>query len=251
MANYRLLALDLDGTLLTDDKKITEKAKNYIRMAGEEGVTVMFSTGRGIQTTDHLWQEVGLDSPMVLLNGAELWKGPGQVVERHVIPKEDIIRLHRLAEDSEARFWGYSIESLTGKSEWTDEMFERDWMKFGIRHDDLSVIEELRETVRSWGNLEVTRSAEVNMEISCKGISKESGVRQVCEWLGIKMSEVMAIGDNMNDYNLIRAAGMGVAMGNADEGLKLVANEITATNEEDGVALAIHNYLLSSKQALA
>lgn len=244
MANYKLLALDLDGTLLTEEKKITETAKRYIHEAVEQGVTVIFSTGRGIQTTDHLWKEVGLESPMVLLNGAELWKGPGEVVERHVIPKEDIIRLHQLAVDHDAWFWGYSEEALTRKSEWTDEMFERDWMKFGIRHDDLEVIGPLREAVESWGNLEVTRSAAVNMEVSCKGISKLSGVRKVCDWLGIELSEVMAIGDNMNDAKLIRAAGLGVAMGNADEELKRIADENTDTNEQDGVAKAISEYLL-------
>lgn len=246
MANYKLLALDLDGTLLTENKEITETAKYYIQEAVKQDVTVIFSTGRGIQTTEHLWKELGLNSPMVLLNGAELWKGPGEVAERHVLPKEEIKRLHQLASDHDAWFWGYSQESLTSKRKWTDDMIERDWMKFGIRHDDLDLMASLRKEVEGWGTLEVTRSAEINMEVSCKGISKESGVRKVCDWLGIDMSEVMAVGDNMNDFKLINAAGCGVAMGNADQELKRIADETTDTNEHHGVAKAISQYLLGN-----
>lgn len=248
MANYRLLALDLDGTLLTEDKRITAEAREWIQRARDAGVTVIFATGRGVQTTKAFWEELRLDAPMVLLNGAEIWRRPGELVERHYLSKEDIHRLHSLAVEAGAGYWGYSVESLTGKKDWTDEMFERGWMKFGIRHDDLEVMQQLRETVEGWGTLEVTRSAPVNMEISCKGITKESGVSKVCELLGIDMEEVMAVGDNMNDFRLIRSAGMGVAMGNADEKLKQAADGSTGTNEENGVAQAIQRYLLGDEQ---
>lgn len=243
MVNYRLLALDLDGTTLTEGKKITENTRTWIRRAVEAGVTVIFSTGRGMQTAKQFWDDLRLEAPMVMLNGAEIWKGPGQLWERHFLNQDEVRRLHSIAMDADAWFWGYSVESLTGRNEWTPDMFERNWMKFGIRHDDLNVIAALREKVSGFGTLEVTRSAPVNMEISSAGITKEAGVTRVCEILDIGMDQVMAIGDHHNDLHLIRAAGLGVAMGNAEQELKLAADSVTDTNEQDGVAVAIQRFL--------
>ncbi|WP_348651734.1 Cof-type HAD-IIB family hydrolase [Paenibacillus silviterrae] len=244
MAKYRLLALDLDGTTLTDDKRITEHTRRRIYEAVDAGVTVIFSTGRGLQTAGLLWDELGLNAPMVLLNGAELWKGPKQVWERNYLSREEVRQLHAIAARVNAGFWGYSVECLTGDKDWTDAMFDLDWMKFGIRHDDPDVLNELRDQVRALGTLEITASASINMEISKLGITKEYGVRRVCEYLGIEMDEVMAIGDHQNDLKLIRAAGFGVAMGNAEDVIKLAADAVTTSNEQDGVATAIERYLL-------
>ncbi len=243
MANYRLLALDLDGTTLTEDKQITQNTRTWIRRAVEAGVTVIFSTGRGMQTAGQFWDDLRLEAPMVMLNGAEIWKGPGQLWERHFLKRDEVRRLHSIAVDADAGFWGYSVESLTGRNEWTIDMFERNWMKFGIHHDDLNVIAALREKVSAFGTLEVTRSAPINMEISNVGITKEAGVTRVCEILDIGMDQVMAIGDSHNDLHLIRAAGLGVAMGNAERELKLAADAVTDTNEQDGVAVAIQRFL--------
>lgn len=246
MTAYRLLALDMDGTLLTDDKRITDESRYWIRRAEEAGIKVIFATGRGIQTAGSFWEELGLQSPMVLLNGAEIWEGPGRLYERTYLAREDIRSLHALAVEAGAAYWGYSVESLTGSKHWNEEMFERDWMKFGIRHDDPAVIGDLRERVESWGRFEITRSADSNMEISVKGISKATGLEKVCRLLGITMDQVMAVGDHYNDLQMLRSAGLGVAMGNANETVKLAADGITDTNERNGVAKAIQNYLFSA-----
>ena len=243
MKKYRLLALDLDDTLLTKDKQISVENRKWINKAREAGVTVMFATGRGMQTVEHLLEELALSGPMVLVNGAEVWAGASNLLERHYIGKEDIRILHSLAEKAGAQFWGYSVESLTHKKDWKDEMFDCNWMKFGIRHNDLSVIKQLREQAKMLPNIDVTRSANTNMEISLSGISKESGVRRICDHLRIEMDEVMAMGDNLNDSRLIQAAGFGIAMGNADPELKNVADAITGHHEQDGVADAIKRYL--------
>ncbi|WP_068777072.1 Cof-type HAD-IIB family hydrolase [Paenibacillus sp. FJAT-26967] len=243
MTSYKLVALDLDGTTLTEDKRISDETRYWIKRAMEAGVTVIFSTGRGMQTASMYWDDLRLEVPMVMLNGAEIWKGPGQLWERHYLSRQEIRKLHNLAVDAGAWFWGYSVESLTGAGEWTEEMFERDWLKFGIRHDDLSTIAKLREDAAAFGNLEITRSADINMEVTRQGVSKEYGVRKVCELLGIGMHEVMAIGDHHNDMLMIQAAGWGVAMGNAEEELKRAADAVTDTNEQDGVARAIQRYV--------
>ncbi|OUS69140.1 phosphoglycolate phosphatase [Paenibacillus sp. MY03] len=242
-AKYKLIALDLDGTLLTDREQITDETKKWIQYAVDNGVKVIFSTGRGLQTAKGIWDELGLDSPMVLLNGAEIWEGPGKLYKRIFIPRETIRRIHAIAAERGDWYWGYSVESLTGAKDWTPEMFERDWMKFGIGCQDQTKLAGLKEELLSFGSLEITHSAPVNMEISVQGITKESGVRQVCQMLGLSMSDVIAMGDSHNDAKLLKAAGLGVAMANGEEHIKSIADVITATNNEDGVAQAIRKYI--------
>ncbi|WP_098749544.1 Cof-type HAD-IIB family hydrolase [Paenibacillus sp. EZ-K15] len=242
-AKYKLIALDLDGTLLTDEKQITEETKKWLQYAVDHGVKVIFSTGRGLQTTKGFWNELGLDSPMVLLNGAEVWEGPGRLKKRVFLPRDTVRDMHAIAAERGEWYWGYSVESLTGDKDWTSEMFERDWMKFGIGSNDQQKLAEIKEELLSWGTLEVTRSALSNMEISVKGITKESGVREVCQMLGFSMSDVIAMGDSDNDAKLLKAAGLGVAMANGEDYIKSIADVITATNNEDGVAQAIRKYV--------
>lgn len=243
MTTYKLLALDLDGTLLTDEKTITEETKLWLRRAADSGVTVLFSTGRGVQTAELFWQELCLASPMVLLNGAEIWKSPGRLWKRTLLPREEVRLMHDLAVRWEAMFWAYSVESLTSRRNWDVTMFDRDWMKFGIRHEVLNVLQQIREELQMWGTLELTSSAPVNLEISVKGITKESGVREVCGLLGIEMADVMAIGDSENDRHLLKAAGLGVAMDNAEAGIKAIAGAVTDSNNRDGVAKAIQRFV--------
>lgn len=242
-AKYKLIALDLDGTLLTDEKQITQETKRWLQYAIDHGVKVMFSTGRGLQTAQGLWDELGLDSPMVLLNGAEIWEGPGRLKKRVFLPRDTVRNIHAIASERGEWYWGYSVESLTGHKEWTPEMFDRDWMKFGIGSHDQQKLAEIKEELLRWGTLEVTRSAPTNMEISVKGTTKESGVQEVCQMLGLSMSDVIAMGDSDNDAKLLKAAGLGVAMANGEDYIKSIADVMTATNNEDGVAQAIRKYV--------
>ncbi len=243
MTRYKLIALDMDGTLLTDDKRITEETKKWLRYAVQQGVTVIFSTGRGLQTAGTYWKQLELNSPMVLLNGAEIWEGPGKLYRRTFLPRETVHRLYEHAISRGDWHWAYSKERLANERRWTPDMFELDWMKFGIGGHQPETLNALREELESWGQLEVTRSAPNNLEISVKGVTKASGVREVCGLLGIEMSDVMAVGDSDNDLRLLQDAGLGVAMANAEEHVKRAAQVITASNNEEGVSLAIRKHL--------
>lgn len=90
----------------------------------------------------------------------------------------------------------------------------------------------------------MTNSHPCNIELNPKGVSKASGLKEVCRRLGIDMSEVVAVGDSLNDLAMIREAGLGVAMGNAQEEVKKAADWTTVTNEEDGVAEVIFKKVL-------
>lgn len=239
-----MLALDLDGTTLLDSKEISENNRQWIRKAVDEGVVVSIATGRGIQGAENYRAELGLTSPMILLNGGEIWKAPGELLERHFMNEEHIYQLHQIAMKTDSWFWGFTLEGMKKKSEWTDDLLKQTWMKFGILNEDTTILTEIRVSIKDWDGIEITSSAPNNLEVSPKGISKEYGVSKICEFLGFSLNDVMAIGDSLNDFKLIQAAGLGIAMGNAEDKLKQVADEITDTNEQDGVAKAISKYLL-------
>lgn len=244
MVPYRLLALDLDGTLLTDDKRISPTDRKWIGRATDAGVMVIIASGRGRQSVRAFRKELGLHTPMVLVNGGEVWGRSGELLERSIIPRKDIRTLKEIAEHYGADYWGCDVNGLVRRHHWTEKMGSRNWLKFGIRDPYVQVLDRVKKRICSLHGLSMTSSALNVIEVGVKGKSKATGVRKVCEHVGIKMEEVMAIGDNWNDFPLIRAAGFGVAMGNAIPQLKDVAKAVTDSNEQSGVGKAIEKYLL-------
>ncbi|MCM3238555.1 HAD-IIB family hydrolase [Heyndrickxia oleronia] len=220
MPKYRLLALDLDGTTLLNKYEISRNTSLAIQNVVKAGIIVVFSTGRGVPNTKIYWEKVGRSFPLVLLNGAEIWMEPGKLLERHFISIDTIQKLHQMAIATHSWFWGYSEQGLFRKRDWPANFNEQHWMKFGVRHDNQTVIHGIYEEICNWGDLEITKSSRNNLEISVRGTTKKNGIKKVCDLLDISMEEVMAIGDSWYDLQLIQAAGLGVAMGNGNEAIK-------------------------------
>jgi HAD superfamily hydrolase (TIGR01484 family) len=240
---YKLLALDLDGTTLMDGKKVSPETASWVRKAISAGVLVVIATGRGMSRTRHLWEELCPESPIVLLNGAEIWERPGKLAKRYFIDKEIIMKMHQLAKEAGAGFWGYDTDRMIRQADWVDEMYDLEWLKFGMKHDDPDTAAKLCRELLEWGTLEVMFAHGKSLEITAVGATKLSGIRAVGEIHGIRMEEVMAIGDAANDLPLLGAVGMPVAMGNAEEAVKQIARGITDTNDRDGVAKAIQRFI--------
>jgi len=244
MGDYKLIALDMDGTVLNDEQKISAGNRDAIREAAEAGVTVMFATGRGIQRTKPYVEELGLESPIVTVNGGEVWKSPQELHFRASLPAGVIRQLREIARKYDTWYWGYTLEGIYNRKQWAEEPEKATWLKFGFYYENGPVLAEIRAELESWGIFEITNSHPFNLEINPKGVNKASGVGRVCELLGIGFSQVVMMGDSLNDMALIRQAGLGIAMGNAQEELKQAADRITLTNNEDGVAYAIRHYVL-------
>jgi 5-amino-6-(5-phospho-D-ribitylamino)uracil phosphatase len=247
MSRYKLIALDMDGTLLTEDKKVSEENKAALRAARDAGITVIFSTGRGIQNVQPYIEELQMnESPIVVVNGGEVYLKPGQLVERHTLTADQVRRLHELALQHDTWYWAYAVGDIYNKDRWAEpqELDALQWLKFGYYTDNNSSLAEIREELLSWDTLELSNSHPNNLELNPKGIHKASGIRKVCELLGLNMSEVIAMGDSLNDVAMIREAGLGVAMGNAQNEVKALADVVTLTNEEHGVAHIIRKYAL-------
>ncbi|WP_028547345.1 Cof-type HAD-IIB family hydrolase [Paenibacillus sp. UNC451MF] len=245
MGNFKLVALDMDGTFLMEDKTISVENRKAVKAAAEAGVTVMFATGRGIPNVLPYVEELNLQSPIVAVNGSEVWSAPGKLHSRNMFNPELIIQMRELALKYDTWYWAYSVNGLFNKERWTNKVWDEQWLKFGYYYEDEPTLNAIRERMIEWGEMEVTNSHPCNIELNPKGISKASGLRQVCELLGIEMSQVIAMGDSLNDVTMIREAGLGVAMGNAQDSVKSLADVVTVTNEEHGVARIIEQYILS------
>lgn len=229
MFKYKLIALDLDGTLLDNNQEISGRNLHWIKKAEQAGLLVSFATGRGRSSSERYWSAVSPNSPMVMANGSEVWKNHGEILSRHVLSEDQVARLIDVAKEHGARYWTIGLDAEGSGAR----------MKFGMHHDDIETISKLRDQVTALGEFEVSGSAPTNIEINPKGVSKAAGLAEAIALLGIAPSEVVAVGDSRNDLAMLRWAGLGIAMENAEPIVKEAADDVTASNEEDGVAQVI------------
>lgn len=243
---YKLIGLDLDGTLLNDKQEVSETNQYWIKQAENAGIIVSFATGRGRLSSEQFWHIIDPKSPMIVTNGAEVWQNHENLLSRHLLPVKNLADFYDLANEYNTWFWAHGDSFLVNKETWNSKEHLRNdlkWLKFGVVHEDPQVLREIREIIEGWGDLEVTASSTTNLEIVKKGVSKASGLREVTEILGIKPNEVVVMGDSLNDLDMIKWAGLGVAMGNAEPVIKEAADQVTVTNGENGVAAIIQSIL--------
>ncbi|MCM3566929.1 Cof-type HAD-IIB family hydrolase [Neobacillus mesonae] len=241
--DIKLIALDMDGTLLTNDHQITEATQKAIKEAQQKGVKIVLSTGRSFKNCHNHADALGLDSYLVTVNGSEIWDENREIVKRTVMNPEWIEWMYGLAKQYHTLFWAIDTER-TWRNEMPEDLYSVEWLKFGFDIHDDEVRQVIFKELQAKGEFELSNSFPSNIEVNRRGISKASGLEIVCRRLGIEMKNVMAAGDSLNDLEMIKEAGIGVAMGNAQDTLKQNADWITTTNEEDGVAKAIRKWVL-------
>jgi phosphoglycolate phosphatase (TIGR01487 family) len=239
----KLIALDMDGTLLNNKGQISEANRHAIKAAKDKGVFVVLSTGRSLITSREHADSLELSSYLVTVNGSEIWDEERELVERNLVKSDLIEWMWELTKQHKTNYWAIST-----KRNWHNEMPEDlhtfEWMKFGFDTDDDAIRETILKELQAKGQFEISNSSLQNIEVNPAGINKAKGLGIVCSRLGIEMTNVMAMGDSLNDMSMIKEAGLGVAMGNAQDILKEAADWVTATNEEDGVAQAIRKWVI-------
>ncbi|CAG7643096.1 Cof-type HAD-IIB family hydrolase [Paenibacillus allorhizosphaerae] len=243
---YKLIALDMDGTLLNPKKQISEQNRLWIGRAIEAGVRVTLATGRPISDASVYAQDLQLETPLVINNGSEVWSLPDKLHARHVIDSNLVSRLLTEvipAYAEQVNFWSHTVEGRVNKTNLPDDVHSLRWLQLGISSKNIDLLKEIRSELETWNAFEISNSDVTNIELNAPGISKASGLQEVCRILGIQMSEVIAIGDSLNDVPMIKAAGLGVAMGNAQDTVKAIADVIALTNVEDGVARIIEAHI--------
>ncbi|UQZ84648.1 Putative phosphatase [Paenibacillus konkukensis] len=246
MGRIKLIALDLDGTLLNKHSAVSDENRKAIAQARAQGVTVIVATGREMQSAMPYWRDLELESPLVTANGSEVWTSSGELHKRHTLDGTIIKELHDISLEEGCSFWGYTTEGMITADNWSGITDESVWLKFGYFSKDPDLLQRVRTKAEKAASVEITNSHPSNIEINPAGISKASGILEVCGMYGLEMSQVMAVGDSLNDKAMLLAAGMGVAMGNAQDEVKRLAQAVTGSNLEDGVAQAIRRYVLEA-----
>ncbi|WP_462409687.1 Cof-type HAD-IIB family hydrolase [Neobacillus sp. Marseille-QA0830] len=240
----KLVALDMDGTLLNSNHQISNENQLAIQEAQNQGIIVVLSTGRSINTCREHADALGLNSYLVTVNGSEIWDENRELFRRELLTPEQIEWMYQLSRQFNTGFWAISTEQ-TWHDEMPEDLHNMEWMKFGFNIEDETIRETVFQQLQTRGEFELTNSFVHNIEINPVGISKAKGLEIVCGRLGIKMENVMAVGDSLNDLAMIKEAGLGVAMGNAQEKVKQAADWVTKTNDENGVAFAIRTWILA------
>jgi len=270
----KLIALDLDGTTLNSNRKVTERTKKALEDAIAKGVIVIIATGRAYSALPEELFEIKGIKYILTSNGASVTnivkdeliysncidgaalESTVKVLRTYDFMMEVFVEGHAYVEKSiydninsmnfSERHKQYildtrkTVEGLLDFALLHKELIENINVNFE-NQDDRSM---MREVLGQLENVTLTTSFDHNLEIGGHTTSKANAIRMLCKELGISESQVMACGDSPNDIAMLKASGFPVAMGNAKDEVKSIAKFITKTNDEDGVALAIEQFVI-------
>jgi len=244
MSNIKLIALDMDGTLLNDDGIVTEYTKGVIEQALAQDIHVVLSTGRALPLCYPFAEELKLSSYIIASNGAEIWTVQKELLERHTIDASIIEYLWKVGVQKDHRMWLVAADEVFTGQKAPNNFHDYEWLKMGYgsltEADKKDLLSEFEKKI---DQIEVTNSSLTNLEVNKKGVHKAAAIRSICKRMNITMDEVLAAGDSVNDLKMIEQVGVGVAMANAQDIIKQAADYITVSNNEDGVAKAIERFL--------
>jgi len=260
---YRLLALDLDGTLLTDDSRLTLETEAAVKAAQAAGLTVTLATGRLLADALPYARRLGLTAPLILHHGALLMTPAGVVLAHQMIAGGAAQKLVQTARELELSCQAYAAGELVVEriTTWTriylgysavEPVVVPDLAAYvagGIsQFDFLGEPEKLapaaeRVQERLAAAVRTTSSHPNLLEVLAPGVSKGRALERLAEHLGIPLAATVAVGDGLNDLEMLRGAGLGVAMANAPAAVRSQAQYVTAGNNENGVAQLITKLL--------
>lgn len=243
MMPCRLIALDLDGTLLDLQGTISIENQTWINKARSLGIEVTIATGRPRRLITKYLEQLELKVPYVVANGSEVWDVNGVLLERHTIQHQDVAFLVNLAQRYGTLFWSSVVDHVFKPGELPDDIDKYQWLKFGFKSSQDLVIKQLWKSLMEYGKLEISSSDPQNIEVNPLGISKATGLKRVCEHLNLHPKQVITMGDGLNDISMMKWSGLGIAMGNAQAEVKSAAGRITDHHLQHGVARAIENVL--------
>jgi Cof subfamily protein (haloacid dehalogenase superfamily) len=266
---YKLLAVDMDGTLLNSNRVISQLNKESLKKAKEKGIKVVITSGRGLKGLDNFVEQIdlrGKNEYIIANNGGTIYRTSNfECIAYNGLSGRDLMKAHALCKEVGLNMIAYTHEGTISaeKNEFTK--FETEYVgnpvkiidfNSEIKYDDeitkilFSQTEELLAKKmlelpqKFYNEYDVVKTMPTVLEIMKKDCNKGYGVKILADKLGIKKEEIICIGDQANDIEMISYAGLGIAMGNAIDELKDIAQYITLSNDDDGVAKAIKKFIL-------
>ncbi|WP_455538530.1 sugar-phosphatase [Terrisporobacter sp.] len=270
---YKLIALDIDGTLINSSHQITENVKQTIKKAKQKGVKIVLCTGRPLKGIESFLDELNLKEEgdyAATFNGALIQNTFNKDLISHLTLKyEDLVELFNLSEEIGSRSHFYDTKTLY--------TFNRDISDYTVLeshltgiHLNVTTLEEVPKDIamskfmmidhpeildecikkipeKYYEKYTIVRSTPFFLEFLNSNANKGSGISLLAKELGLKQEEIICVGDAGNDRHMIEYAGLGVAMSNATKEIKEIADYITFSNNEDGVAHVINKFILEER----
>ncbi|MGM0213038.1 Cof-type HAD-IIB family hydrolase [Enterococcus sp. AZ109] len=263
----KMIAIDLDGTTLNEESRITERTAKTLKRAMEDGHSVVIATGRPYRMSSDFYRELQLSTPMINFNGAlvhlpekhwvnELETSFNRNIVFDIMQEKKNLKLDFIAAEDRNTFFIDDLSffdkhmfasEASAENLLTKESLIKNPTSVIVRSQPQNVKEVAEELLQQFGD-----SVEVNtwggpnaiLEIVAKGIQKAHGLAHIVKVFNMKREEIIAFGDEHNDVEMLDYAGWGVAMANGTDQVKSVADDITAKpNTEDGLADYLEKYL--------
>lgn len=243
MHDIKLIALDIDGTLLNGQQAVSHNTQLEIQRAVSQGVHVMLCTGRPADFCYNVMDRLDLNGYLITVSGGEVWTPERKLHDRRLHDPAMMEALCAQGKEMGLNMWLISTKKVYENGIYPEDFHNESWLKIGFHTDDPSKLTAMKQTLLTHEGLELTNSHPSNIEVNPAGVSKAAALEKVCALLNITLDNVMAVGDSLNDLTMIEQAGIGVAMGNAQDAIKEAADYITETNNHDGVAQAIKRWI--------
>ena len=257
----KIVVLDLDGTLLRKDKTVSQYTIDILLKFKEKNNKILFATARPPRDAYKYVPEILRDNPIICYNGACIIDGK-EILYKKQITKEDTLKIMKIAQK-----YGYNQISI----EIDDTLYSNfDTSDFFGNAPNKIVDLETMEFEKAYKVIICCKSP-ISIEVidslptSCKGVITDSGtlcqimnsesskwmsIKSLTEEIDIKTENIIAFGDDYNDIDMIKNAGIGVAMGNAEQNIKQISDFVTDTNTNDGVAKYIEKNILEKQEIL-
>ena len=284
MDDIKIIALDLDGTLLDSEKRLSEVNRAALARAAEKGVLIVPTTGRFFGMMPPAVRDLPFVRYAITINGAQVYdRETDTAIVRDEIPLDMALQVMELLDrydviyDCYRQNWGWMTAALQDKAAdyatnehylkmvrefrkpvpelkahlraTADEGDVQKIMLFAPNRERSTALDCLRKLSDEIGakfpDIKVTASTWNNLELNIKSAHKGNALKHFAEQLGFSLANCMAFGDGMNDFTMVEQAGLGVAMANAEPEVKRVAKYVTLSNDEDGVAAGLEKWVLN------
>ncbi len=265
MYNFKLLITDIDGTVLNEKCEFTPRLKNDFDILTKNGVKVVLATGRMFMGADPVREQLGLKTPVICYQGAMVREGD-KILHSSSVSNDLAKEVIKISREKNFHLNLYNNDVLIVEDD--NKLFMEDYTKgrhttykvvnsfdevelgmvsklLAIIYDEnelLKLRDEMQEKFK--GRLAVVRSHKYYLEFTDIDATKGSALKFLSNYWGIKKEEIFASGDQDNDYEMLLGAGFKVAMGNASEKLKSIADYICPSINEDGLSDAIEKYII-------
>ncbi len=280
---YKLVAVDLDGTMLNPYGIVTENTKNIIQQTIEKGTDVIIASGRPIDSIKTIAKEIGSKNYFIAGNGALIYDmKKDKIIYDKFLPKHKVLEIIKICEENSISYNVYTDQTILATAlkynvlyyhkenlkkeenkqtkisiienmyEYVKNKKEEKYLKITICDDNQTVFQSIIRKLRKIQGIEVLDVSHMSRktikqgteeitiayytEITVQNVDKWNAIEFLMQKLKISKEEIVAIGDNVNDKKMIQEAGLGVAMGGSTPEITQIADYVTTSNNEEGVA---------------